>query len=293
MANKIKYFRVFSEGAWKREDIAKNLTMKAWFLLKGENPCFFDVTKPSTDKEELLEKAREERERIRWSQSYSRNPRKMVHKVYIHEVDADGKYILTKRKRMLLSLGQRLALWKTQTLQWKMLKFSLHSKELKMKQFETPKDIPIGTILVQHWCNSSSFFKVIGTTNKSVLVVKMPSKQTHFDHEGGGTGYSYKLPDEEAMQKLEDAYEAYNKKYGFDIFKASQEQFNDAKKTVDYEEFLNDYVDIINNRQCLVPKRIMIRPLVDGGFYIPGYFRGSMCGPMKVWNGEEVFDYYN
>lgn len=96
---KIKYFRVFSEGAWKREDIAKNLTMKAWFLLKGENPCFFDVTKPSTDKEELLEKAREERERIRWSQSYSRNPRKMVHKVYIHEVDANGKYILTKKEK--------------------------------------------------------------------------------------------------------------------------------------------------------------------------------------------------
>ncbi len=99
MANKIKYFRVFSEGAWKREDIAKNLTMKAWFLLKGESPCFFDVTKPSTDKEELLEKAREERERIRWSQSYSRNPRKMIHKVYIHEVDANGKYILTKKEK--------------------------------------------------------------------------------------------------------------------------------------------------------------------------------------------------
>lgn len=99
MANKIKYFRVFSEGAWKREDIATNLTNKAWALLKGENPCFFDVTKPSTDKEELMEKAREERERIRWSQSYSRNPRKMVHKVYIHEVDAEGKYILTKKEK--------------------------------------------------------------------------------------------------------------------------------------------------------------------------------------------------
>lgn len=99
MANKIKYFRVFSEGAWKREDIATNLTIKAWALLKGENPCFFDVTKPSTDKEELMEKAREERERIRWSQSYSRNPRKMVHKVYIHEVDANGNYILTKKEK--------------------------------------------------------------------------------------------------------------------------------------------------------------------------------------------------
>lgn len=33
MANKIKYFRVFSEGAWKREDIATNLTIKAWAYL--------------------------------------------------------------------------------------------------------------------------------------------------------------------------------------------------------------------------------------------------------------------
>lgn len=99
MANKIKYFRVFSEGAWTAADIKQQLTIKAWCLLKGENPCFFDVTKPSTDKEELLEKAREERERIRWSQSYSRNPRKMRHKVYIHEVDENGKYLLTKKEK--------------------------------------------------------------------------------------------------------------------------------------------------------------------------------------------------
>lgn len=99
MEKKIKYFRVFSESAWRREDIATNLTIKAWELLKCENPCFFDVTKISTDKEELMKKAREERERIRWSQSYSRNPQKMVHKVYIHEVDADGNYILTKKEK--------------------------------------------------------------------------------------------------------------------------------------------------------------------------------------------------
>ena len=97
--NKVKYFRVFSEGAWKREDIATNLTIKAWALLKGENPCFFAVTKPSTDKEELMEKVRGERERIRWSQSYSCNPRKMVHKVFVHEVDENGNYLLTKREK--------------------------------------------------------------------------------------------------------------------------------------------------------------------------------------------------
>lgn len=97
--NKVKYFRVFSEGAWKREDIATNLTIKAWALLKGKNSCFFAVTKSSTDKEELMEKARKERERIRWSQSYSRNPQKMVHKVFVHEVDENGNYLLTKKEK--------------------------------------------------------------------------------------------------------------------------------------------------------------------------------------------------
>lgn len=59
-------------------------------------------------------------------------------------------------------------------------------EKLDIKSLKTPEDIPAGTIMVQHWCNSSTFFKVIGTSKKSVLVVKMPSKQTHFDHEGGG-----------------------------------------------------------------------------------------------------------
>ena len=88
---------------------------------------------------------------------------------------------------------------------------------LDVKSFKSPEDIPIGTILVQHWCNSSTFFKVIGTSKKSVLIIKMPSKQTHFEHEGGGTGYSYKVPDEEMLRNVEAVYKACNKKYGFDV----------------------------------------------------------------------------
>lgn len=124
-------------------------------------------------------------------------------------------------------------------------------------EFKSPEDIPIGTILVQHWCNSSTFFKVVGTSKKSVLVVKMPSKQTHFDHEGGGTGYSYKLPDEEALRSLEDAYKACNKKYGFDVLKGSREQFDKAKKIAKAkkENFWDDYVVVSSNRQCLTPKK--------------------------------------
>ena len=166
---------------------------------------------------------------------------------------------------------------------------------LDVKSFKSPEDIPIGTILVQHWCNSSTFFKVIGTSKKSVLIVKMPSKQTRFEHEGGDTGYSYKVPDEEMLRNVEAAYKACNKKYGFDVLKGTREQFNEAKRIAEAnkENFWDDYGIVSNYRECLLPKRIMVKPSSTGGFYIPGYFKGSWCGPMQLWNGEEVTDYYN
>ena len=166
---------------------------------------------------------------------------------------------------------------------------------LDVKSFKSPEDIPIGTILVQHWCNSSTFFKVIGTSKRSVLIIKMPSKQTHFEHEGGGTGYSYKVPDEETLQNVEATYKACNKKYGFDVLKGTREQFDEAKKTAKAkkENFWDEYVVVSSNRECLMPKRIMVKPSTTGGFYIPGYYKGSWCGPMQLWKGEEVSDYYN
>lgn len=165
---------------------------------------------------------------------------------------------------------------------------------LDVKSFKSPEDIPIGTILVQHWCNSSTFFKVIGTSKKSVLIIKMPSKQTRFEHEGGGTGYSYKVPDEEMLRNVEAAYKACNKKYGFDVLKGTREQFNEAKKIAEAnkENFWDDFAIVSNYHKCLIPKRIMAKFLEDG-LYIPGYFKGSGFGPMQIWNGEEVSDYYN
>lgn len=93
-----KYFRVFSEGGWTKADLENRFASNLWLAFQGKD-SFFTVTELSTDKEELMEKAREERERIRWSQSYSRNPRKMIHKVFVHEVDHIGKYLLTKKEK--------------------------------------------------------------------------------------------------------------------------------------------------------------------------------------------------
>lgn len=170
-------------------------------------------------------------------------------------------------------------------------------EKLDISKLNSPKDIPIGTILVQHWCNSSSFFKVVGTSKKSVAVVKMPDKQTRFEHEGGGTGYRYILPDEEALQRIEKAYKDCCDEYCFDVLskKATEQDFLNAKAqaTRNGKCFWDDYAIVSNNRDCLITKRILTKPSKDGGFYIPGYFRGSYCGSMLLWDGDEVAEYYS
>ncbi len=170
-------------------------------------------------------------------------------------------------------------------------------EKLDPSTLKTPIDIPVGTILTQHWCNSSTFYKIIGTTAKSVLVVKMPSKNTRFENEGGMTGHQYKLPDEDRLVQLEAKYKAVNEKYGFDTLsnKSTREQFDKACKSAQAkgENFWDDFGDVSNNRDCLMPKRIMVKPTKDGGFYIPGVHRGSWCGNMMLWGGEEISDYWD
>lgn len=170
-------------------------------------------------------------------------------------------------------------------------------EKLDITKLNSPKDIPVGTILVQHWCNSSTFFKVVGTSKKSVAVVKMPDKQTRFEHEGGGTGYRYIIPDEEALQKIEKAYKDCCDEYGFDVLskKATEQDFQNAKAQARQNGkcFWDDYAIVSNNRDCLITKRILTKPSKDGGFYIPGYFRGSYCGSMLLWDGDEVAEYYS
>lgn len=113
-----------------------------------------------------------------------------------------------------------------------------------METFKTPKDIKIGTILVQHWLNSVSYYEVVRTTEKSVVVAEVPKKHIRFEHEGGGTGYNYVMPDTDKPRYSEE-------------------------------------------------KRIFVKPAKDGGFYIPGVHRGSWCGNMHIWDGEEDSEYYN
>ena len=58
-----------------------------------------------------------------------------------------------------------------------------------------PKDIPIGTILTQYWLNSVTYYMVTRTTKKCVEFVEIFDTQVGFDHDGGGTGTRYCMPD--------------------------------------------------------------------------------------------------
>ena len=58
-----------------------------------------------------------------------------------------------------------------------------------------PKDILVGTILTQYWLNSMTYYMVTRTTKKMVEFVEIPDIQIGFDHDGGGTGTRYCMPD--------------------------------------------------------------------------------------------------
>ena len=112
---------------------------------------------------------------------------------------------------------------------------------------ETPKDIPIGTILTQYWLNSMTYYMVTRTTKKMVEFVEIPDIQIGFDHDGGGTGTRYCMP---------------------------------------------DFVKTFERKGCSNKFLKLTKPAKGGGFYIPGVYKGFMCGPMRLWGGTPDHEYY-
>ena len=112
---------------------------------------------------------------------------------------------------------------------------------------ETPKDIPIGTILTQYWLNSMTYYMVTRTTKKMVEFVEIPDIQIGFDHDGGGTGTRYCMP---------------------------------------------DFVKTFEHKGCSNKFLKLTKPAKGGGFYIPGVYKGFMCGPMRLWGGTPDHEYY-
>ena len=169
----------------------------------------------------------------------------------------------------------------------------LGENKLDISKLESPKDIPVGTILTQYWLNSMTYYMVTRTTNKSVEFVEILDIQIDFDHDGGGTGTRYCMPDLVRTKKEQDAYKAFVKRTGLDIFNLKrnaewpQEWFHNLSK-----KDKDEYFSFHNFNGC--SKKILkhVKPAKNGGFYIPGPHTGFMCCTMSLWDGTPDREYY-
>lgn len=67
-------------------------------------------------------------------------------------------------------------------------------KALDGTKLESPRQIEVGSFLVEAFANSLAFYKVLSTTDKSVVLQRVHDKQTRFENAGGPTGYRYCAP---------------------------------------------------------------------------------------------------
>lgn len=157
---------------------------------------------------------------------------------------------------------------------------------------ETPKDIPVGTILTQYWLDSMTYYMVIRTTQKFVEFVEILDTQVGFDHDGGGigTGTRYCMPDFVRTFEAQKAYQGLVERSGLDFFNMKawhQEEFDKLSK-----EDKDLYFNLLNCKGCSKKFLKLTKPAKDGGFYIPGVHSGFMCGPMRLWDGTPDHEYY-
>ena len=152
---------------------------------------------------------------------------------------------------------------------------------------ETPKDIPVGTVLTQYWLNSMTYYMVTRTTKKGVEFIEMLDKQIGFDSDGGGTGTRYCLPDFVKTMDNQKKYQHFVESTGLDIFNTSREKIDRLSK-----EDKKIYFDIMLSRGCSKKIFKLVKPTKDGGFYIPGVHTGKGCGSMKLWDGTPCREYY-
>ena len=155
---------------------------------------------------------------------------------------------------------------------------------------ETPKDIPVGTILTQYWLNSMTYYMVTRTTKKWIEFVEILDTQVDFDHDGGGTGTRYCMPDFVRTFEAQKAYRGLVERSGLDFFNLKvwhQEEFDKLSK-----EDQNLYFNLHNCNGCSKKFLKLVKPAKGGGFYIPGVHSGFMCGTMKLWDGTPDREYY-
>lgn len=156
------------------------------------------------------------------------------------------------------------------------------------KVYNTPKDIPVGTIFTQHWLNSSTYYIVTRTTKKGVEFQEIPDTQVAFECLGGPTGDLYIMPNFVEYAKNQEAIKAFEKKYGDPTSNAVVEKIfkNRTNKPTEAQEAFWDLPRNIKKTLKIV------KPAKNGGFYIPGVMQGGWCGNMQIWSGEPITEYY-
>lgn len=155
---------------------------------------------------------------------------------------------------------------------------------------ETPKDIPVGTILTQYWLDSMTYYMVTRTTKKWVEFVEILDTQVGFDYDGGGMGTRYCMPDFDLTYKSQKAYKAFVERIGLDIFNMKTWPRGEFDKLSKEDQDL--YFDLFNCKGCSKKFLKITKPAKNGGFYIPGVHKGFMCSSMSLWDGTPDHEYY-
>ena len=153
-----------------------------------------------------------------------------------------------------------------------------------------PKDIPVGTILTQYWLNSVTYYMVTRTTKKGVEFVEILDTQVEFDHDGGGTGTRYCMPDFVKTFEVQKTYKDFVERTGLDIFNMktwTREEFDKLSK-----EDQDLYFNLSDCKGCSKKILKITKPAKYGGFCIPGVHEGFMCGSMRLWDGTPDHEYY-
>lgn len=142
---------------------------------------------------------------------------------------------------------------------------------------KTLNELPIGQVLVQSWCNSVSFYKVIAKSAKSVTMVELPKKYGEFEHDGGGCGTYHVKPD----------FDKYNE---FMQFCEENGGFDQVMKFVfkkDFTEKADHRIkawQLVDKCRSYKPFKKIVKTNQDGDLVIPGKMTGSWCRGCSLWD---------
>lgn len=159
---------------------------------------------------------------------------------------------------------------------------------------EVVSDLKPGTILTQYWLNSMTYYMVLRTTKKSVVLVEVPDIQVSFDHDGGGTGHRYCMPDFARYAGIKKRHDDAVATFGSDPLLAAclqenSDLYNRLAQANKETWVLNRWPDLTYIKP--ITKRVHDTP--DGkGFWITPVRSGTFTGSMHIWDGTVDCEYY-